>query len=121
MLALTFGLLDPDFGFKFAVLYTLILSPYILHLYNTERVKLTREYGWKNGIGIAKRLLTVRFSMGILICCSALIGKYTQKNVPTLVLFGLAWALVYAKVLTDADALKVQGVGNPSLQKHDVF
>ncbi len=121
MLALTFGLLNPDFGFKFAVLYTLILSPYILHLYNTERVKLTREYGWKNGSGIAKRLLAVRLSMGILICCSALIGKCTKKNVPSLILFGLAWALVYAKVLTDADALKVPGVGNPSLQKHNGF
>ncbi len=107
MLAVSFGLLNPDFGFKFAVLYTLILSPYILHLYNTERMKLTREYGWKKGIGIAKRLLAVRLSMGILICCSALIGEYTQKNIPILILFGLAWALVYAKVLTDADTLKV--------------
>ncbi len=107
MLAVSFGLLNPDFGFKFAVLYTLILSPYILHLYNTERMKLTREYGWKKGVGIAKRLLAVRLSMGILICCSALIGEYTQKNIPILILFGLAWVLVYAKVLTDADTLKV--------------
>jgi len=37
VLSLVFGTVNPQFGFRFALLYCLIISPYLLYLYMIKR------------------------------------------------------------------------------------
>lgn len=102
MLSLVFGTVDPQFGFKFGVLYSLVMSPYILLLYDKEREALIKKYGWRGG-GYAVRLLITRYFGGGVAITAATVEKYFGESIPLLLLLGLVWALVYAKLLADAN------------------
>ncbi|HIP74575.1 MAG TPA: hypothetical protein EYH13_00085 [Thermococcus paralvinellae] len=103
VLSLVFGTVNPQFGFRFALLYCLIISPYLLYLYDRERDALIKKYGWRKGRGAALRLLFSRYSTAGVAATAATVEKYFGENIPLLLLLGFIWAVIYAKVLADAN------------------
>ncbi|WP_175059302.1 hypothetical protein [Thermococcus sp. 2319x1] len=107
VLSLVFGTVNPQFGLRFALLYWFIMSPYLLYLYNREKDALIKKYGWKEGRGIVLRLLFVRYFIAGIAPTAATVEKYFGENIPLLLLLGLIWAVIYAKVLADANRPEV--------------
>ncbi|WP_235507136.1 hypothetical protein [Thermococcus barophilus] len=98
-----FGTVNPQFGFRFALLYWLIMSPYLLYLYDRDKDALIKKYGWRKGRGVALRLLFARYFIAGIAPTAATVEKYFGENIPLLLRLGLIWAVIYAKVLADAN------------------
>ena len=109
VLIIVFGTVNPQFGFRFALLYWLFMSPYILYLYGKEKDALMRKHGLKRGRGIAIRLLFVRYFIGFLALFGATIESYFGENFLLLVIAGTLWAVVYSKLQADVECLKKSG------------
>ncbi|WP_297436193.1 hypothetical protein [Thermococcus sp.] len=96
----------PQFGFRFALLYWLVMSPYILYLYKKERDALRKDYGWKRGGEIALRLLFLRYFIGFLAFLGATVGYYLGKNIFSFIVAGTVWSVIYSKIRADTECLR---------------
>ncbi|AJC72465.1 MAG: hypothetical protein J7K48_00225 [Thermococcus sp.] len=105
-LILIFGTVNPEFGLKFALLYWIVMSPFILYLYDGEKEGLEKKLGRRKAGQIAIRLLFVRYFIGFLALVGALIEMYFGENIPLLVIAGTLWSVVYAKLMAETECLK---------------
>lgn len=108
-LILIFGTVNPEFGLKFALLYWLVMSPFILYLYDKEKEGLEKKLGRKKAGQIAIRLLFVRYFIGFLAFTGATIEMYFGENILLLIIAGTLWSVVYAKLMAETECLKGQG------------
>ena len=106
VLILVFGTVNPQFGFRFALLYWLVMSPYILYLYGKEKDALIRKPGLRRGRGIAVRLLFTRYFIGLLALLGATIETYFGGNILLLLVAGTMWSIVYSKIQSETECLK---------------
>ena len=106
ILVILFGTVNPQFGFRFALLYWLVMSPYILYLHGKEKAALTKKYGLRRGKGIALRLLFTRYFIGLLALLGATIETYFGGNVLLLLIAGTMWSIVYSKIQAETECLK---------------
>ncbi|ASJ01744.1 translation initiation factor 2 [Thermococcus gorgonarius] len=102
VLVVLFGKYGPEIGVKFGILWLLAMTPFILYLYREEWQKFSKVYSPREADRIATNLLMVRYMIGFIPITAALLGRWFDGNLIVLGLTGFLFALLAAKLLTDA-------------------
>jgi len=102
VLVIIFGKYAPEVGVKFGILWSLVMAPIILYTYREEWQSLSKVYPKRDADRIANNLLITRFMIGIIPITASIFGRWFNGNLLVLGTLGLLFAIVAAKLLTDA-------------------
>jgi len=101
-LVVLFGKYAPETGVEYGILWLLAMTPIILYLYRNEWQTLSRVYPPGDANRIANNLMAARYMIGFIPITAALLGRWFDGNLVVLGLAGFLFALLAAKLLTDA-------------------
>lgn len=102
VLVVLFGKYGQEIGVEYGILWLLAMTPIILYLYRREWQTLSRVYPQREADRIAGNLLMARYMIGFIPITAALLGRWFDGNLVVLGLAGFLFALLAAKLLTDA-------------------
>ncbi|WP_297553067.1 translation initiation factor 2 [Thermococcus sp.] len=97
-----FGKYEVELGVKFGILWLIAMTPIILHIYREEWKTLSKVYPKEKAEGVADNLLVSRYMIGVIPITASLFGRWSDGNLAILGLLGLIFALIAAKLLTEA-------------------
>ncbi|KUH32731.1 translation initiation factor 2 [Thermococcus celericrescens] len=102
VLVVLFGKYAPEVGVKYGILWLLAMTPIILSFYRDEWQTLSKVYPPREADRIANNLLAARYMIGFIPITAAILGRWFDGNLILLGLAGFLFALLAAKLLTDA-------------------
>ena len=102
ILVIIFGKYGVELGVKFGILWLIAMTPIILHIYREEWKTLSKVYPKEKADRVADNLLVSRYMIGVIPITASLFGRWFDSNLAILGLLGLLFALIAAKLLTDA-------------------
>ncbi|WP_157626218.1 translation initiation factor 2 [Thermococcus zilligii] len=102
VLVVIFGKYGVEVGVKFGILWLIAMTPIILSIYREEWKTLSKVYSKEKADRVANNLLVSRYIIGIIPIAASLLGRWSGGNLAILGLLGLLFALIEAKLLTDA-------------------
>ncbi|WP_297475283.1 translation initiation factor 2 [Thermococcus sp.] len=102
VLVVIFGKYGVELGVEFGLLWLIAMTPIILHIYREEWKTLSKVYPKEKAGKVANNLLVSRYIIGIIPITASLSGRWSDGNLAILGLLGLLFALMAAKLLTEA-------------------
>ncbi|WP_394356287.1 translation initiation factor 2 [Thermococcus waiotapuensis] len=103
VLVVIFGKYGVEVGVTFGILWLIAMTPIILRIYREEWKTLSKVYSKEKADRVANNLLVSRYIIGIIPMAASLLGRWSDGNLAILGLLGLLFALIAAKLLTDAE------------------
>ncbi|WP_258083477.1 translation initiation factor 2 [Thermococcus thermotolerans] len=92
----------PEKSLQYGILWLLAMTPIILYLYRAEWQTLSKVYPPRDADRIANNLLMARYMIGFIPITAAILGSWFDGNLILLGPAGVLFALLAAKLLTDA-------------------